>query len=484
MGQSLLVYPMNQTDQHRIVILEKNQDRRENLRSIVSGRGYLPFVFEKETICLDNLISLQPDLIISGQLSNNRMYWFVNTIKMIDRSLPVLIITGDLYVKGFADSNGFDNIKVLKKNFEPTEIKRVISSLIRNRYAAIGNGDQENPLIIGNSSGMLKIKKRISKLKHFNEPVLIQGEPGTGKELIARAIHHQSDRCNSPFTKVHMAEMNPNLLEDIIFNFDQNGFQDPDGRTYGNDSLMDGGTLFLDGIAVLPASDQARLLAVFERGALSKFAEDWSTKYSLGLAIVVSSSNLIEDLLIKGKFRKDLYYRMSVVSIGIPPLRERIDDIPLLTDFFITKFCMDYGADRIELPKKIKDSLSSYPWPGNVRELKSYLQRVVLYGEIDGVIQNLADQMAQNPDPLNFDENVFHLADFSNLETYLKGKNDLTLKKVSRVFLLRAEKKVIKKALKLTNWNRKKAAGLLDISYKSLLNKIKEYRLAKEAHSP
>ena len=151
---------MNQTDQHRIVILEKNQGRRDHIRSIVSSRGYLPFIFEKETICLDNLISLQPDLVISGSLSKNRMCRFVNTLKMMDGSLPVLIITGDRFIKEFADSNGFSDVKVLKKNFEATDIKGAISNLIRDRYLGSRNGDQDSFLIIGNSPEILKIKKR------------------------------------------------------------------------------------------------------------------------------------------------------------------------------------------------------------------------------------------------------------------------------------------------------------------------------------
>ena len=195
-------------------------------------------------------------------------------------------------------------------------------------------------------------------------------------------------------------------------------------------------------------------------------------------AIIVSSSGLLAQLVSRGKFRKDLYYRMSVVSIEIPPLRERVVDIPLLADFFADKFCMEYRSGHFELPKKIKDSFCRYPWPGNVRELKSIVQRTVLYGDKDGVIQGLASQWAKNPNPVSSDREIYDLAGLSNLKKYLKNRDKLPLKSVCNKFLLRTEKTVIKKALEKTNWNRKKAAELLDISYKSLLNKIKEYRLA------
>jgi DNA-binding NtrC family response regulator len=469
---------MTQIDQHRIVILEKKQARRDYIRSIVSGLGYLPFIFEKETNCLDNLISLKPDLVISGPLSNNRMCRFVHTVKYMDGSLPVLIVTGDLSIKEFAASNGFSDIKILKKNFETTEIDFAIKSLIRDRDIGGGNGDQESRLIIGNSPEIVKIKKRIAKLYNLNEPILIQGESGTGKELIARSIHHQSDRCNGPFTKIQLAEMSPGLLDDILFSVGQDGFPSPNKLPSGPDKLADGGTLFLDDVAVLPAADQSRLLTVFEDGGYMSVAENQNIKRLHDMTIIFSSNRVVDQLVKKGKFRKDLFYRMSVISIKIPPLRERVGDIPLLTDFFADKFCLEYGAGHIELCKKIKDSFCRYPWPGNVRELISIVQRAVLYGKKDHVIQNLTSQWARSTVPLNSSNEIYAMAGLSKLKSYLKERNNPTLKSVRNVFLPRTEKAVIKKALEKTNWNRKKAAKMLEISYKSVLNKIKEYQLA------
>ena len=469
---------MTQNDQNKIVILEKKQGRRDYIRSIVSGLGYLPFIFEKETNCLDNLISLKPDLVISGPLSNNRMCRFVNTVKIMDGSLPVLIVTGDLSIKEFAESNSFSDIKILKKNFETTEIDFAIKSLIRDRDFGGGYGDQESRMIIGNSPEIVKIKKRIAKLHNLNEPVLIQGEPGTGKELIARSIHHQSDRCNDPFTKIQLAGMTPGLLDNILFSVDQDGFPNSNKLPSGPYKLANEGTLFLDNTAVLAAADQSRLLTVFEDGGCMSVAETQNIKRLHSMAIIFSSNSLIDQLVKKGKFRKDLFYRMSVISMKIPPLRKRAGDIPLLTDFFADKFCLEYGVGHIEFCKKVKDSFCRYPWPGNVRELISIVKRAVLYGKKDRVIQNLTSQWARSTVPLNSNDEIYAMAGLSKLKSYLEERNNPTLKSVRDVFLPRTEKTVIKKALEKTNWNRKKAAKMLDISYKSVLNKIKEYQLA------
>jgi len=465
---------MPQKDQHKIVILEANRIRRDYLKSIVSGRGCVPFIFEKETICLDNLRPLNPDMVISGPLSHNRMHRFVHTVKMIDGRLPVLILSGERSIKDFATSNGFVDVRVIEVNFKPSEIKGLISRLLRYRFANADSSDPETPLIIGSSPEMLKIKRKIPELNLLNQPVLIQGEPGTGKDLVARAIHHQSGRRHSPLVKINLGQLNPGLLDEIIFGAKEGSFVDSNQRFQGLCNPADGGTLFLDEIASLPASLQSRLLAVFENGFFNSADAE---KKSAELKIVVSSSNFLDRLVHQGKFSEDLYYQMNAISIEIPPLRNHISDIPLLTDFFADKFCMENGAGHIELPKRLKDSFCRYSWPGNVRELKAAVRKAIIYGDQDRFIQNLSVQSAKRPHIQEFEEDIYALADLSNLKKYIKNQSNLNLKNVRRVFLFRAEKKIIKKALERSNWNRKKAARLLDISYKSLLNKIKEYRL-------
>jgi DNA-binding NtrC family response regulator len=468
---------MSQPDQPKIVILEKNQNRRDYLRAIVSGGEYIPFIFEKENICLDNLLPLQPDLVISGPLSQNKIYRFLNSVKMMNGSLPVLLISSDRSVEDYIAFNGFGNVKVIKVNFEPSDIKNAICKLLQNRYYNSSLSWEGYPTIIGNSQETLKIKKKISELKNLSEPILITGEPGTGKEMVARAIHHYSERRNRPFVKVNLAQIDSDQLNEIIFGAGYDSSQSSKPGSLDAKIIASTGTLILSEVAALPTYLQSRLLTVFENGFCSQGLGDRQQKNSADMAIIVISSKYLDQLVEQDKFRRDLYYRMSVVSLEIPPLRKRVDDIPLLADFFTDKFCREYGVGHIDLPPMIKNHFCLYNWPGNVRELETMVRRVILFGSQGSGVHNLTMQSVKYLDAANNEEAIYSLPGLAKIKDYLKDQNNLNLKKVCNVFLLRTEKTIIKKALKQTNWNRKKAAGLLEISYKSLLNKIKEYKL-------
>ena len=268
-----------------------------------------------------------------------------------------------------------------------------------------------------------------------------------------------------------MAEINPDQLDEFVSGVRQKEFHKLNPE-------VGGGTLFMDNIESLPPLLQSRLLTVYEEISFRVDALKQIGSNALDMTMVVSSSRCLDELISRGKFRKDLYYRMSVMSIDIPPLRKRVSDIAPLTGFFTDQLCMEYDMCHIELSQNIMDSFYRYPWPGNVRELKAVVRRAVLYGDADRLIQDLWRQWAQSQRPVNSDQEIDHLAGFSNLRRYVRDRKDLSLKKTCSGYVMGTEKTIIKKTLERTNWNRKKTAGLLDISYKSLLNKIKQYRLA------
>ena len=465
--------------QSKIVILEANQNRRDYLRSLVSDRGCIPYIFEKETICLDNLLSLDPDLVISGPLSNERVFRFVNTVKMINSRLPVLILSGDRAVRESATSNGFADVQVIKVDFKPSEINGAIYNLLQDRNSKTGSCDSESPMIIGNSPEILKIKKLVLDLKDSRETVLIQGEPGTGKELVARALHYHSNKRSQPFVKVNLAELNFATLDEMFFDSFQGNDTNSEPNTRASRFAAAGGTTFIDEIQALPPAHQSRLLNIFEDDYFQPGQSDSLVIKRPTARMIVASNNLLEPRVKQGKFRGDLFYRLNVISIVVPPLRDRIDDIPMLTDFFADQLCMELGVSHIEVSKKYKDIFCSYHWPGNVRELQSMTRRAILHGDPDSVMLNLSRQFSLTKDLISPFKDVDTFAGIRRLKRSLKNLDNLSLKSVCCDFLADTEKKIIRKALDHTNWNRKKAAALLDISYKSLLNKIKKYKLAR-----
>jgi DNA-binding NtrC family response regulator len=431
--------------------------------------GYTPISFDRETICLDNLSILNPHLVISGSFSAERTFRFVNTIKMRNNGIRILLISDDNEVKNYLNINGFDDILLIRPSNEPNEIKRAINRIqntwLKNKFV------QEHPLIVGNSPEMVKIKKMISKLKDSKDTVLIQGEPGTGKELVARAIHYLSSRNNNPFVKVKVTGLSSEWF----------GYQENDLRREHQDKKdifepANTGTIFLDGIENASTSFQAKMLQVLDRKSTLGPGHEIINKIDVRIIATVRE-NL--NLLVKKKdFRKDLFYRLNVISIKIPSLKDRIEDIPLLADFFIDRFCGELGRCYVDLSQKTKDILSSYHWPGNVRELKNVIKNIVLPADKDNIPTKFIDN-SRRYESLNYtdDKQNSVIPDISHIKRYLRDLNKISLKDIQREYITRTEKKLVKEVLVRTNWNRKKASILLDISYKSLLNKIKAYNL-------
>lgn len=455
---------------NNVVILETNPARRDYLRSILFQWGYTPISFDNVPICLDNLPLLNPHLVISGSLSLERTFRFVNTLKMRNIGIRILIISDDHAIQKIININGFDDVVVIKPSIEPNEIKRAINSIQSSRLKK--KLFQEHPLIIGNSPEMVKIKRMISELKDSKDTVLIQGGPGTGKELVARAIHYLSNRRNNPFVKVKVAGLSSEWFE-----YEVTAMGGVNKNKKGMFELANTGTIFLDRIEQAPASFQAKMLQILDGKSTLGPGDEIINKIDVRIIAAVGE-NL--NLLVKKKdFRKDLFYRLNVISIKIPSLKNRIEDIPLLADFFNDRFCGELGRCYGDISKKTKDILSRYHWPGNVREFKNVIKNMVLPADKDNIptkfIEN--NQQHESINLTDYKQDFSAIPDISNIKGYLRDLNKISLKDIQREFITKTEKKLMKEVLVKTNWNRKKASILLDISYKSLLNKIKAYNL-------
>ncbi len=464
----------------RIVILEKDPQRRDYLRFILSERGHVAFTFEKDTVCLENLLLLQPDLVLAGPLLPGRARRFIHAVKMINGNLPVVMLSADPSLQDFIKSNGFGGMTVTFVKYEPSRIRTIVSRVLENPPANRGASTPDVPLIVGNSPRMVRIKKKISELSCLKETVLIRGEPGTGKERAARAIHAGSERRHQPFVKVDLSQMGPGKLDELLFKPYSSG----DGRARQNPNRIlaaaSGGTVLLKSIEATPISRQGALLAFFEDCHRPNRNPETAENTPADVRFIISGNHTLGHLVSRGGFRKDLYFRLNTVCIELPPLRDRLGDIPLLADFFADKFRLELGRGPWEFSAKTHQIFDHYYWPGNVRELKHLVRHAIVSGNEESLYTRLWDH---NPtggprgasEPI---DDVCQLVELDGLKKTLDDTGGLPLKDLRRKYAAQTEKKIISRALEYTGGNRKKASVLLGISYKSLLMKIKAYHLA------
>jgi len=317
------------------------------------------------------------------------------------------------------------------------------------------------PKIIGDSPAMQTVSHNIQRVAPTDATVLLTGESGTGKEVFSRAIHQLSTRRDKPFVTVNCAAIPHTLIENELFGHEKGSYTGAFARKIGKFELADQGTIFLDEIGELHMSVQAKVLRVIEEQSFERIGGLETIR--VNTRVVAATNRNLQEQVGKREFREDLFFRLSVIPIQIPPLRERISDVRLLAQFFVEKFSSELHRQGLQLSPEAARALEEYSWPGNVRELQNTIERSVIL--CDG-------KMIQRED-LNFafekraqSEDFIHLLDLSG-----------SLTDVSNRASHAAERAKIKQALDLTNWNKTQAAEMLDVSYKTLLNKIKDYEL-------
>jgi transcriptional regulator with PAS, ATPase and Fis domain len=313
---------------------------------------------------------------------------------------------------------------------------------------------------------MEKLSALIGEIAGVDVPVLIKGESGTGKEIVANSIHQRSRRQDKPLIKVNCAAIPRTLLESELFGFDKGAFTGAHLRKPGKFELANGGTIILNDIGEIDISIQAKLLQVLQDGEFSRLGGDGSVV--VDTRVVTTTRDDLERSIGEGRFREDLFYRINVISLSVPPLRERKEQILPLAQFFFASNKEKYSKPAPPLSPQTLQYFQEYDWPGNVRELENIVKRIILFGEeqeIQGPLRNLlpaGSGLAEDPDPE------------TDVLSRMKG---LTLKRIGKEAAEVAEKEFLARALNETHWNRREAASILRISYKALLYKIKKYRL-------
>jgi len=374
---------------------------------------------------------------------------------------PIIMITAYGNIESAVAAIKQGAYDFITKPFEEDELLNVIKKALtesqKNRELLSAYFDHEAhfvPGFIGKTPAIHQILQTVQKIAPTDSTVLITGETGVGKEIIARALHIASRRRNHPFVKVNCAAIPENLLESELFGYEKGAFTGATTSKPGRFEIAHLGTLFLDEIGEIPVHLQAKLLTVLQDKAFERVGGVKTTK--VDLRIVAATNMDLQAAVQSGKFRSDLFYRLNVVPIHIPALRERKDDLIPLVDYILKKFAAKYQKRITDVSVDVMAALSSYDWPGNIRELENVLERMVLMCETETLGPN------QLPPEIKGSESA-------SLTSSLKEKID----DLSRV----TEKQMIIDTLNKTDQNRTKTAKLLGISRRTLQNKIKEYGL-------
>ncbi len=333
----------------------------------------------------------------------------------------------------------------------------------------LGYGDTLRPLL-GRTEQMREVHNLIERVADTNVTVLIRGESGTGKELVARAVHAASSRRDRPFVKVNSAALPSELLESELFGFERGAFTGAIRQKPGKFEFANHGTMFLDEIGDIQPALQGKLLQVLQDGEFARLGG--SQDVHVDVRVLAATNRDLEQAVVDGQFREDLFFRLNVVSITLPPLRQRRDEIPALAEFFLRHYSEQYNKPNLTIAPETLRLFNEYEWPGNIRELENLGKRMVLLGTDEPIRTDLAQAIARRRTGGRPARSA--KAGTARPGEAAQGVPAGSLKDIARRAARDAERELIFSTLQQTRWNRREAAGRLGISYKALLYKIKE----------
>ena len=440
-----------------ILIADDESSTREALQDILRREGYQVFTAANGQECLTLLTTRDVDLILADLIMPE-----VNGLEILksaqrqDPTLKVILITGYGTVETAVDAMRQGAYHYLTKPVKPKELKELVRRALGEQLLQRENQALKSRLderfgfenVIGNSPAMERILELVRRIAPTRATVLVTGESGTGKELVAACIHQNSPRRKGPFIKVNCAAIVETLLESELFGHVAGAFTGAIRDKEGKFEAADGGTLFLDEVAEMSITTQAKFLRVLQEGEFERVGDVKVRK--MDVRVLAATNKNLENLVAAGKFREDLYYRLKVVRVELPPLRERRHDIPLFVDHFLRELAERDGRKVDGLTPAVMEKLTFYPWPGNVRELKNALEGMVVT-----TAHRILDVSDLPSEILTYREPA------SNLQVPVGA----TLEDI--------EKEMIRRTMASTEGNRTKAAKMLGVSLRTLQRKLK-----------
>lgn len=441
-----------------ILVIDDEKNIREGLSMALEDEGYEVITAEDGKKGLEKALYDAVDLIITDLrmplISGEEILKKVVTELP---SIPVIVLTGHGTVELAVEAMRIGAYDFLTKPLDLDRLFRLVKRALENRALVLQKKELEERLekntsienIIGNSSAIRKIFEEIKKVAPTKATVLITGESGVGKELVANAIHNFSQRKSKPFIKVHCAALAETLLESELFGHEKGAFTGAIERKRGRFELSNKGSIFLDEIGEINQNIQIKLLRVLQEKQIERVGS--SDPIDVDTRVIAATNKNLEKEMKEGRFREDLYYRLNVVHIFIPPLRERREDIPLLVDAFVKEFSNENGKEISSIEPKARSAIYNYDWPGNIRQLRNCIESAVVMTS----------------------DNILHFEDLPFKE---KTENELIKIPVGST-MKEAEREIIIRTLGHENNNKKRVADILGIGRKTLYRKLKEYNI-------
>jgi len=446
-----------------ILVIDDEKNIREALRSGLKLEGFDVYTSEDGSDGLEKLKTIGADAVVLDlKMPKVGGFEFLKQAHSIENEPPIIILTGhggvdeavEAMKRGAYDfltkPVNLDKLSlVLRRAIEEQNLKRrqiQLEEMVDERYGFKN--------IIGNSKTFQKVIQIVKQVAPTDASVLITGESGTGKEVIANSIHANSKRSKNQYIKVHCAALPETLLESELFGHEKGAFTGAIARKRGRFELADGGTIFLDEIGEVSPTVQIKLLRVLQEQEFERVGGEETIK--VNIRIITATNRNLKKLVEEGKFREDLYYRLNIININIPPLRERKEDIPLFCDYFIQYYAKKHNRNIKGIHSKALKHLESYSWPGNVRELQNLIENLVVLSQSEWITEDMLP------------ENITG----SSNHKYFSVEVGLTMAEI--------EKRAILSTLEYTGWNKSQAAKILNIGRKTLLRKLDEYGIKRE----
>ncbi len=468
----------------RIAVIDDDLSLSHFLRKALSQKGYEAVSGHTGEEAVEIVTKEEPNLILlDNKLPDRSGLDVLRAIRQTHPKLPVIIMTAFGTTETAIEAMKLGAFDYILKPYELEEIFELVakgleaSKLMKKAVAipALSEFQEDSDQIIGKSRAMQEVYKLIGQVADSDVTVLIRGESGTGKELVARAIYQHSGRKDGPFLAINCAAIPEALLESELFGHEKGAFTGANKRRIGTFEQCHQGTILLDEVGDMSMSTQAKILRVLQEGQFERIGGNQTIK--VDVRVLASTNRKLEDLMKQGSFREDLYYRLKIMSILLPPLRERKEDIQELTEYFFNLYNRQLGTKVSYVDPSVFEKMGSHSWPGNVRELANTVKRglILCKGEVltaDEVIFDVEDGVTSFANEEELEKNLNKMLDpiFSDiLRFWGTGLHSNLLEKI--------EKYLIQKALSETKRNQVQAAKLLGISRNTLRHRIEKYGL-------